>query len=75
MTEAAVPDLTQITKALAARAEDYDRTASFPAESITAVHEAGLLTATIGATVSTTKVFAAETPMLPAASDCDAWTV
>jgi len=42
-----VPDLAQITKALAVRAEHYDRTASFPADSIAAIHDAGLLTATV----------------------------
>ncbi len=44
---AAVPDLGQVTKVLAERAEHYDRTASFPADSIAAVHDAGLLTATV----------------------------
>ena len=44
---AAVPDLGQATKVLAERAEHYDRTASFPADSIAAVHDAGLLTATV----------------------------
>src|SRR5580704_15211439 len=44
---AAVPDLAQVTKVLAERAEHYDRTASFPADSIAAVHDAGLLTATV----------------------------
>jgi len=29
------------------RAEHYDRTASFPADSIAAIHDAGLLTATV----------------------------
>jgi alkylation response protein AidB-like acyl-CoA dehydrogenase len=42
-----MPDLTQVTKVLAARAEHYDRTASFPADSIAAIHDAGLLTATV----------------------------
>jgi alkylation response protein AidB-like acyl-CoA dehydrogenase len=42
-----MPDLTEVTKALAARAEHYDRTASFPADSIAAIHDAGLLTATV----------------------------
>ena len=42
-----MPDLAQITKALAGRAEHYDRTASFPADSIAAIHDAGLLTATV----------------------------
>jgi hypothetical protein len=44
---APVPDLAQVTKTLAARAEHYDRTASFPADSIAAIHDAGLLTATV----------------------------
>ena len=47
--EALVPDLTQVTKVLAERAEHYDRTASFPTDSITAIHDAGLLTATVHA--------------------------
>jgi hypothetical protein len=38
-----VPDLAHVTKVLAARAEHYDRTASFPADSIAAVQDAGLL--------------------------------
>jgi alkylation response protein AidB-like acyl-CoA dehydrogenase len=42
-----MPDLAEVTKALAARAEHYDRTASFPADSIAAIHDAGLLTATV----------------------------
>jgi alkylation response protein AidB-like acyl-CoA dehydrogenase len=42
-----MPDLAQVTKALAARAQHYDRTASFPADSISAIHDAGLLTATV----------------------------
>ena len=41
-----MPDLAQVTKVLAARAEYYDRTASFPADSIAAIQDAGLLTAT-----------------------------
>jgi alkylation response protein AidB-like acyl-CoA dehydrogenase len=44
------PDLTglpEITKALAAGAERTDRDGSFPAAGIRAVHEAGLLTATV----------------------------
>ena len=44
-----MPDLTQVTKVLAERAEHYDRTASFPADSIAAIHDAGLLTATVHA--------------------------
>lgn len=42
-----MPDLAQVTKALSERAEHYDRTASFPADSIAAIHDAGLLTATV----------------------------
>jgi alkylation response protein AidB-like acyl-CoA dehydrogenase len=42
-----VPDLAQVTKVLAERAGHYDRTASFPADSISAIHDAGLLTATV----------------------------
>jgi alkylation response protein AidB-like acyl-CoA dehydrogenase len=45
-----VPDLTglpEITKALAADAERTDRDASFPSAGIRAVHQAGLLTATV----------------------------
>jgi len=42
-----VPDLAHVTKVLAARAERYDRAASFPADSIGAIHDAGLLTATV----------------------------
>jgi hypothetical protein len=42
-----VLDLAQVTKALAARAEHYDRTASFPADIIAAAHDARLLTATV----------------------------
>jgi alkylation response protein AidB-like acyl-CoA dehydrogenase len=42
-----VPDLAEVTKVLAERAEHYDRTASFPADSIAAIHDAGLLTATV----------------------------
>jgi alkylation response protein AidB-like acyl-CoA dehydrogenase len=41
--------LARVTRALAANAERYDRTAEFPWESVRAVHEAGLLTAGIGA--------------------------
>ncbi|MDX6350032.1 MAG: hypothetical protein QOF84_4822, partial [Streptomyces sp.] len=47
----AAPDLTelpQVTAQLAATAEEYDRTAAFPAAGIKAAYEAGLLTATIG---------------------------
>jgi alkylation response protein AidB-like acyl-CoA dehydrogenase len=39
--------LVQVAKVLAARAEHYDRTASFPADSIAAIQDAGLLTATV----------------------------
>lgn len=42
-----MPDPAQITKVLAARAEHYDRTAAFPADSIRVIHDAGLLTATV----------------------------
>ncbi len=42
-----MPDLAPVTKTLAARAEHYDRTAAFPADSIAAIHDAGLLTATV----------------------------
>jgi hypothetical protein len=38
LREAPVPDLAQVTKLLAARAGHYDRTASFPADSIAAIH-------------------------------------
>jgi alkylation response protein AidB-like acyl-CoA dehydrogenase len=44
-----VADLAQVTKVLAERAGHYDRTASFPADSIAAIHDAGLLTATVHA--------------------------
>lgn len=39
--------LPGVTKALAAGAERHDREASFPGDSIQAVHDAGLLTATV----------------------------
>src|SRR3984957_805703 len=39
--------LPEVTRALAANAERNDRTADFPAEGIRAVHQAGLLTATV----------------------------
>jgi alkylation response protein AidB-like acyl-CoA dehydrogenase len=39
--------LAEVTSALAANAERNDRTADFPAEGIRAVHQAGLLTATV----------------------------
>jgi len=39
--------LPEVTRALAAHAEQNDRTADFPAEGIRAVHTAGLLTATV----------------------------
>jgi alkylation response protein AidB-like acyl-CoA dehydrogenase len=42
-----VTELAEVTRVLAGRAEHYDRTADFPADSIGAVHEAGLLTATV----------------------------
>ena len=41
--------LPALTAALAARAEEHDRDASFPHEGIELVHRAGLLTATVGA--------------------------
>jgi alkylation response protein AidB-like acyl-CoA dehydrogenase len=41
--------LAQVTQALAANAGRYDQTAEFPWDSLHAVHEAGLLTAGIGA--------------------------
>jgi alkylation response protein AidB-like acyl-CoA dehydrogenase len=37
-----------LTEQLASRAEEHDRTGSFPYEGVAAVHEAGLLNATIG---------------------------
>jgi alkylation response protein AidB-like acyl-CoA dehydrogenase len=40
--------LPEVTRALAANAERNDRTADFPAEGIRVVHQAGLLTATVG---------------------------
>jgi alkylation response protein AidB-like acyl-CoA dehydrogenase len=39
--------LGEVPAALAARAEEHDRTGSFPADGIAAVHAAGLLTATV----------------------------
>ncbi|MFJ2829768.1 acyl-CoA dehydrogenase family protein [Streptomyces sp. NPDC087263] len=39
---------SRITLRLAELAPEYDRSATFPAESLQAVHEAGLLTATVG---------------------------
>jgi alkylation response protein AidB-like acyl-CoA dehydrogenase len=39
--------LAEVTRALAANAERNDRTADFPADGIGAVHQAGLLTATV----------------------------
>lgn len=42
-----MPDLSQVTKVLAGRAGHYDRTATFPADSIAAIQDAGLLTATV----------------------------
>ena len=39
--------LPEVTAALAARAGEHDRAASFPADGIAAVHAAGLLTATV----------------------------
>ncbi|MFE1957957.1 acyl-CoA dehydrogenase family protein [Streptomyces sp. NPDC059479] len=46
------PDLARlpaVTEALAARAAEHDRDASFPAEGFVLAHEAGLLTATVAA--------------------------
>ncbi|MFE4171319.1 acyl-CoA dehydrogenase family protein [Streptomyces sp. NPDC056909] len=46
------PDLTRlpaVTEALAARAAEHDRDASFPTEGFALAHEAGLLTATVAA--------------------------
>ncbi|SCL26988.1 Acyl-CoA dehydrogenase [Micromonospora pallida] len=40
--------LAELVDDLAGRAAEYDRTATFPAESIAAVHRAGVLTATVG---------------------------
>jgi len=42
-----VHDLGRVTKELAERAAYYDRTATFPADSIGVIHDAGLLTATV----------------------------
>ncbi|MFD7183831.1 acyl-CoA dehydrogenase family protein [Streptomyces sp. NPDC059904] len=39
--------LPAVTRALAARAEEHDRDATFPAEGFALAHEAGLLTATV----------------------------
>ncbi len=39
--------LDEVTAALAERAQEHDRTGSFPAEGIAVVHAAGLLTATV----------------------------
>ncbi|MEW1720586.1 acyl-CoA dehydrogenase family protein [Streptomyces sp. NPDC093109] len=43
----ALDRLPDVTRQLAVHAEEYDRTGAFPAEGIRAVHEAGLLTATV----------------------------
>jgi alkylation response protein AidB-like acyl-CoA dehydrogenase len=40
--------LDAVTRALTATAEQYDRSGGFPTDGIRAVHEAGLLTATVG---------------------------
>jgi alkylation response protein AidB-like acyl-CoA dehydrogenase len=40
--------LPEVSRALAGRAAEHDRDGSFPAEGIALVHEAGLLTATLG---------------------------
>ncbi|MER5946533.1 acyl-CoA dehydrogenase family protein [Streptomyces sp. NPDC001904] len=52
--EAALPELRldrlpDVTRSLAARADAHDREASFPADGIALVHDAGLLTATVAA--------------------------
>jgi alkylation response protein AidB-like acyl-CoA dehydrogenase len=44
----ALDRLPEVTAALAARAGEHDRDASFPFEGVAAVHDAGLLTATVG---------------------------
>jgi alkylation response protein AidB-like acyl-CoA dehydrogenase len=44
----ALDRLPEVTATLAARAAEHDRDASFPFEGVAAVHEAGLLTATVG---------------------------
>ena len=44
----ALDRLPQVTAALAARAAEHDRDASFPYEGVAAAHGAGLLTATVG---------------------------
>jgi alkylation response protein AidB-like acyl-CoA dehydrogenase len=46
--EADLSRLPEVTAALAATAERNDRTADFPADGIRTVHQAGLLTATVG---------------------------
>ncbi|MFJ4097016.1 acyl-CoA dehydrogenase family protein [Kitasatospora sp. NPDC089913] len=47
--EAALAGLPRVVDLLAARAEEHDRDATFPYQGIEAVHEAGLLTLTVGA--------------------------
>jgi alkylation response protein AidB-like acyl-CoA dehydrogenase len=48
MTDEQAGALDAVTEALAARAEDNDRSGAFPAEGIAQGHAAGLLTATVG---------------------------
>ena len=48
MTDEQVSQLDAVTRALAQRAEEHDRSAAFPADGIARVHAAGLLTATVG---------------------------
>jgi alkylation response protein AidB-like acyl-CoA dehydrogenase len=48
MTEEQTGRLSAVTRALASRAEEHDRAATFPADGIDVVHAAGLLTATVG---------------------------
>ncbi|MEC3998703.1 acyl-CoA dehydrogenase family protein [Actinacidiphila sp. DG2A-62] len=44
----ALDRLPEVAAALAARADEHDRAATFPYEGVAAVHDAGLLTATVG---------------------------
>jgi alkylation response protein AidB-like acyl-CoA dehydrogenase len=44
VVDTSAPALAQLTAALAATAEHYDRTAEFPREPLKAVHDAGILT-------------------------------
>src|ERR1700678_3968408 len=43
VVDTSAPALAQLTAALAATAEHYDRTAEFPREPLKAVHDAGIL--------------------------------